>query len=298
MLRKLRNSDHAYKIIFLITGRESHVFKYADKAALFFSCQISITIKEPGEQCARPNCGEPGGPGNGGLGATSGTRGPGPVRTPPPKGASTPGARPPIPAATKTSAAPPPSTPPKAVTSGAPVQTTPSAVITGLSVPPAASTGGSLPPSTGSAPSAASTGPPAAAPPVTTAAVVSLPPVTATVATLAPTSLVLNDSIARNDAGGRQKRNSAKQDLLGVWDVRAQPITALDLDEDFKFDSNNAIRKQLSSQNLPIFAQRSFPMDFCLSPSSFSLIIATTVVAGLIAGVLSMLLCLRRSTKL
>lgn len=55
------------------SGREAHVFKYADKAALFFSCQISITIKEPGTPCAKPECGEPGGIGGaivGGAGAS------------------------------------------------------------------------------------------------------------------------------------------------------------------------------------------------------------------------------------
>uniref|UniRef100_A0A8R1DLT3 ZP domain-containing protein n=1 Tax=Caenorhabditis japonica TaxID=281687 RepID=A0A8R1DLT3_CAEJA len=42
----------------LLAGQEAHVYKFADRAALFFQCQISITIKEPGEECIRPICGE------------------------------------------------------------------------------------------------------------------------------------------------------------------------------------------------------------------------------------------------
>ncbi len=35
----------------LMAGKEAHVFKYADRPTLFFDCQISISIREPGEQC-------------------------------------------------------------------------------------------------------------------------------------------------------------------------------------------------------------------------------------------------------
>ena len=31
--------------------KESHVFKYADRANLYFSCQMRVTIKEPGQEC-------------------------------------------------------------------------------------------------------------------------------------------------------------------------------------------------------------------------------------------------------
>uniref|UniRef100_A0A915IRZ3 ZP domain-containing protein n=1 Tax=Romanomermis culicivorax TaxID=13658 RepID=A0A915IRZ3_ROMCU len=43
----------------LIAGKESHVFKYADKPNLYFNCQISIIMKEPGSICPRPKCHEP-----------------------------------------------------------------------------------------------------------------------------------------------------------------------------------------------------------------------------------------------
>jgi hypothetical protein len=36
--------------------REAHVFKYADRPALGFQCQIEITIKEANQQCIRPAC--------------------------------------------------------------------------------------------------------------------------------------------------------------------------------------------------------------------------------------------------
>jgi hypothetical protein len=49
----------------LMASKEVHVFKYADRPALFFNCQITITVKEPNGQCERPQCAEPGGQGDG-----------------------------------------------------------------------------------------------------------------------------------------------------------------------------------------------------------------------------------------
>uniref|UniRef100_A0A0N4VFP5 ZP domain-containing protein n=1 Tax=Enterobius vermicularis TaxID=51028 RepID=A0A0N4VFP5_ENTVE len=43
----------------LMAGQESHVYKYADRAQLYYQCQISISVKEPNEQCPRPVCAEP-----------------------------------------------------------------------------------------------------------------------------------------------------------------------------------------------------------------------------------------------
>uniref|UniRef100_A0A914XTF6 ZP domain-containing protein n=1 Tax=Plectus sambesii TaxID=2011161 RepID=A0A914XTF6_9BILA len=43
----------------LMAGQEAHVFKYADRAQLFFQCQITISIKEPNGQCERPTCTTP-----------------------------------------------------------------------------------------------------------------------------------------------------------------------------------------------------------------------------------------------
>jgi len=45
----------------LMAGQEAHVYKYADRAQLFYQCQITITIKEPHGECARPHCTEPAG---------------------------------------------------------------------------------------------------------------------------------------------------------------------------------------------------------------------------------------------
>lgn len=44
-----------------MAGQEAHVYKYADRSTLFYQCQISITIKEPNSECARPQCSEPNG---------------------------------------------------------------------------------------------------------------------------------------------------------------------------------------------------------------------------------------------
>jgi hypothetical protein len=49
----------------LMGGVEAHVFKYADRPQLFFQCQIAITVKEPNEECGRPQCSEPAGRGGG-----------------------------------------------------------------------------------------------------------------------------------------------------------------------------------------------------------------------------------------
>jgi len=49
----------------LMGVKEVHVFKYNDRPALQFQCQITILIKEPNAQCIRPQCAEPGGKGDG-----------------------------------------------------------------------------------------------------------------------------------------------------------------------------------------------------------------------------------------
>jgi hypothetical protein len=49
----------------LMAGVEAHVFKYADRADLYFQCQITILVKEPNDECPRPACGAPAGRGAG-----------------------------------------------------------------------------------------------------------------------------------------------------------------------------------------------------------------------------------------
>ncbi|CAJ0951867.1 unnamed protein product, partial [Mesorhabditis belari] len=44
----------------LMAGREAHVYKYADRENMYFDCEITISIKEPGnELCEYPNCPNP-----------------------------------------------------------------------------------------------------------------------------------------------------------------------------------------------------------------------------------------------
>jgi len=59
----------------LMAGQEAHVYKYADRAQLFYQCQISITIKEPNSECARPQCAEPTGFGAQKVGGEAGAGG-------------------------------------------------------------------------------------------------------------------------------------------------------------------------------------------------------------------------------
>ncbi|CAD6188756.1 unnamed protein product [Caenorhabditis auriculariae] len=44
----------------LMAGREAHVYKYADRDNMYFDCQISVTVKEPGlDYCDVPSCPDP-----------------------------------------------------------------------------------------------------------------------------------------------------------------------------------------------------------------------------------------------
>jgi len=66
----------------LMAGQEAHVYKYADRSQLFYQCQISITIKEPHGECARPQCAEPTGFGAQKLGGAGGGQATGAAQQP------------------------------------------------------------------------------------------------------------------------------------------------------------------------------------------------------------------------
>uniref|UniRef100_A0A7E4UNH2 ZP domain-containing protein n=1 Tax=Panagrellus redivivus TaxID=6233 RepID=A0A7E4UNH2_PANRE len=68
----------------LMAGQEAHVYKYADRSQLFYQCQITITIKDPGEDCSRPQCEEP----TGTIAAAAGAGAPPPSGLPPATGAA------------------------------------------------------------------------------------------------------------------------------------------------------------------------------------------------------------------
>ncbi|VBB31764.1 unnamed protein product [Acanthocheilonema viteae] len=61
----------------LMAGQEAHVYKYADRSELYYQCQISITIKEPNNNCPRPQCSEPQG-----FGAVKSAAAPSPEASP------------------------------------------------------------------------------------------------------------------------------------------------------------------------------------------------------------------------
>uniref|UniRef100_A0A915E4D4 ZP domain-containing protein n=1 Tax=Ditylenchus dipsaci TaxID=166011 RepID=A0A915E4D4_9BILA len=53
----LQNLDYVSD---LLVGKEAHVYKYADRQSMFFDCQITLNIKEPGQQyCDVPQCPDP-----------------------------------------------------------------------------------------------------------------------------------------------------------------------------------------------------------------------------------------------
>ncbi|KAI1732528.1 cuticlin-1 [Ditylenchus destructor] len=53
----LQNLDYVSD---LLVGKEAHVYKYADRPSMFFDCQITLNIKEPGQQyCDVPQCPDP-----------------------------------------------------------------------------------------------------------------------------------------------------------------------------------------------------------------------------------------------
>lgn len=47
--RVVQNLNYSVQEFALVAGQSTHVFKYADRAVLYFQCQISITVREPGE---------------------------------------------------------------------------------------------------------------------------------------------------------------------------------------------------------------------------------------------------------
>lgn len=242
-------------ISFQFSGRESHVFKYADKAALFFTCQISITIKEPGGQCVRPTCAEPGGPGAA-AGAAGGTAAP----------------RAAIPAAAKATAGAA-----KATAGGAAKATPPRPAPKGTAkpvTPPAAPPPGATPPP-----------PPPTSPKPAPAGAVEAANAQVQEALLVQDENDENKSKRRN----RIRRSTFESERLGVWDVKAQPITALDLEETSSAPLNQLTQVHHHTNSTPPSTN-----DFCISPISFGMMMGVVVISSLTAIVVCLLLCFRR----
>lgn len=43
-----------------MAGKEAHIYRYAEKQAMYFDCQITITVKEPNQEyCDIPICPDP-----------------------------------------------------------------------------------------------------------------------------------------------------------------------------------------------------------------------------------------------
>lgn len=249
----------------LMAGHEAHVFKYADKPALFFQCQISISIKEPGQQCPRPQCPEAGGPS--GSGASGGSA-PAPGGSKPPPA---PGSRPPPPPGSR--APPPPAS---------------------LAPKPRGSS-----PQPGSPPPAklSSAAPPRGSTPLAPAPVSAGNERAAARRDFAqfPFRFRYARAVADAEAAAR-RRLAASLESVGTWDVAAQPITTLEIDNDQT--TLPASLKRLQVEQAYARQERLRDGNYCFSPMSFGALIAVMAISVLTGMVVVLFSCFRRARKL
>lgn len=242
----------------LMAGHEAHVFKYADKPALFFQCQISISIKEPGQQCPRPQCPEAGGPGPGAGG------GGGPA---PPVGTAAPvGSKPPPGSSAKPRSGSPPAIPgpsPKAA-----------------SLPP--------PPSRGTTPLAP-------------APVAGRGELTAARRDFAqfPFRFRYARSAAEAEAKAAEIRRrvaAMASEPIGTWDVAAQAITTLELDDD-QATLPASLKRLQAQQEAYTRRERLQDGNYCFSPVSFGVLLAFMALSVLTGLIVVLFSCFRRARK-
>lgn len=87
----------------------------------------------------------------------------------------------------------------------------------------------------------------------------------------------------------RNRRSLLETDRIGVWDVKAQPITALEIDDDLPLPAD-MLKSKLQTTQTPVAAAD----VFCISSMSFGFMLAFTVMSSLITTMICLLICSRR----